>query len=409
MSGFGSLGSYPLGAPGAETSGAIPLELSSICAVATALLDGILPHLADTFAGSDGLHAWNSPGITEALVVGSVFDPKVMDNLIGQLALATSLQDAFTTNPNLAAGAGLSDATLAGWRMLVESGVDVADGSEGIAIRVAALAEALAATGQVIGNRTAYVALAQAFALESYVVRGFTPDLVDASTLASATAVVGRMLSDAADSLLANDAGAPMLRISAIAAETVAFDGASAALLSANENLADGVLLYVTLRLGDSDYVGWVLNTATKAPSQYTNWAFDSFATFKGKDYAAGPNGLVQVTGSDDDGGAIAASLRTFLTDFGTSRLKRVPDVYIGAATDGTLVVKVLTRDPATGAHHEDWYTVARTNPGHGTGQAQIGRGLKSTWWAIELCNKAGASLDLDSIAFRPILLDRRV
>jgi hypothetical protein len=202
-----------------------------------------------------------------------------------------------------------------------------------------------------------------------------------------------------------------MVRISAVAADSVEIASPAEALLRANADLADGVMLYVTLRLGDTDYVGWVLNTDALAASSYRTAPYDSYASFKGKDYGAGPNGIDEFGGTTDDGEPIDWSLRTFLTDFGTGKFKRVPDVYIGAQSSCALVVKVITIDPGTGVKTEDWYRVDRAPAdAPGTGRAKVGRGLKSTWWAVELVPLDGAELaGLDSISMRPLILDRRV
>lgn len=409
MSGFGPLGSYPLGGM-PEDDAAIPVELSSALGSATALENGILPRLASGWAGGDALHAWIWPGIADTLTAGDVAAPDVLANLIGRLSAASSVHAAAHLAGNAGDVVAFQDSVLAAWQLLLEEDLATAGDAVGTVHKIAALADAMAATGQATGNLRALAAIVEAIAMEGLIQQGFTPSLVDSTTLTDATVSVAKLLLPAVDGLLASDTAAPMVRISAVAADGVELASPAEALLRANADLADGVLFYVTLRLGGTDYVGWALNSTAHAASQHRDAAFDSFATFKGKDYAAGPGGLVELTGKTDDGEPIAWSLKTFLTDFGTGKFKRVPDCYIGATTDGTLVLKVLTREPSTGALVEDWYYVRRSPAdGPGMGRAKIGRGLKSTWWAVELCNVAGADLDLNSIELRPLILDRRV
>jgi hypothetical protein len=349
--------------------------------------------------------------IYQALTAGAAIDPEVLPNLIASLSLASAVQSTFHLAGTASDSAAVMDSAIAAWQLLIDEEVATLGAALGTVRKVAALADAMAATGLVVGNLTAFAAIVQAITMEGLIAQGFQPNLVDDLILTEATTNTAKMLGSAMDALMASDAALPMLRISAVAADGLEFDGAPEALLRANADLADGVVVYVTLRLGDTDYVGWVLNTDALAASQYRTAPFDSYASFKGKDYAAGPDGLVQLTGKTDDGAAIEWSLKTFLMDFGTSKFNRVPACYIGATSSGTLVVKVITRDPGTGVQSEDWYTVARAPAsGPGTGYAKLGRGLKSTWWGFELVPKAGADLDgLDSIALRPLILERRV
>lgn len=410
MPGFGPLGSYPLGASGSGGT-AITLDLADSLVGTAAAVDDLLARLTDGLSASDAPHAWIWPSIAEALTAGAAIDPKVLDNLIAGLAVRASIEGRFHLVGDASDSVGILGTTLAAWQLLLEEEVATLGAAVGTVTKIAALADALAATGQASNNLAAFASIVQAITMEGLIRTGFQPDLVDAATLASATDNTAKLLGAAAEGLLVSDAGLPMVRISAIAAEGLELASPADALLRANEDLADGILLYVTLRLGNTDYVGWALNTDALAASQYRTAPFDSYASFKGKDYAAGPDGLVVLGGDTDDGAAIEWSLKTFLMDFGTGKFKRVPAVYIGADTSGTLVVKVITIDPATGTKTEDWYKVARAPAGApGNGYAKVGRGLKSTWWAFELVPQAGADLDgLDSISLRPLILDRRV
>lgn len=405
-------GASPYGVgPYAALAAGEPVSLEDGVGLALATWANLPMRLSASLAASGASEAWIWPAIAEQLTAGAAADPEVLANLISAMATSGSVQGNFHLVADAADGAGVMDAALAAWQLLLAEEVSTLGAALGTVRKVAALADAMAATGQVVGNLRAFAAIVQAITMEGLIAQGFQPDLVDDLTLTAATENTAKLLGAAVDALLASDSAQPVLRISAIAAEALEFDGAADALLRANVEVSDGVLLYVTLRLGDTDYVGWALNTDALAASQYRTAPFDSYASFKGQDYAAGPGGLVQLTGTDDDGEAIAWSLKTFLMDFGTSKFKRVPACYIGATSDGTLVLKVITREPGTGAQTEDWYTVARAPAdGPGTGYAKIGRGLKSTWWGFELVPKGGADLDgLDSIALRPLILDRRV
>lgn len=411
-SAFGPAGSFAAGASGPAAAGAEAIDLADGLSVAGVIRSNIPAGIAGGVLVSHSAANEILPSLVAAALSGATTDGVTLDNLVARLSARASLEASFHLAAEANVGASIMDRVLVAWQLLLEDGVAGIGEALGTVTKIAALADALAATGQAVNNVTAFANLVQAITLEGLIRQGFTPDLTDEATLASATAANARLLAAAADALLAADAGVPMVRISAIAADAVEIASPAEALLRANADLADSVIVYVTLRLGDTDYVGWVLNTDALAASQYRTAPYDSYASFKGKDYGAGPNGIDEFGGTTDDGEPIAWSLRTFLTELSTEKFKRVPDVYIGAKASGQLVVKVITIDPGTGVQTEDWYEVQRApRSAPGTGRAKVGRGLKSSWWAIELVPvKTGAALDgLNSISLRPVILDRRV
>ena len=167
-------------------------------------------------------------------------------------------------------------------------------------------------------------------------------------------------------------------------------------------------MLYCTIRLGGVDYQGWVLNTELRAVTEYHNVPFDSFAILNGRTYGAGDGGIFELAGNTDNGSPINAWFRPFLTDFGAAKMKRVSDIWIGTSAKG-LLVKVHTKDPATGNVTEDIYPVEYS---HGTGnekcRVKVGRGLTSHWWTLTVANVAGADFAIDGIDWKPLILDRR-
>jgi hypothetical protein len=254
------------------------------------------------------------------------------------------------------------------------------------------------------------VAVAVAAVLEANLSAGWGHTLVDQAALLDQTQNILRAMNTVSDAAAVSDTAAGSLRLSLVCAETVNVDDDLATTLRMNADLADGVLLYCSFRLGDTEYSGWAVNTDLRAATEHRNQPFDSIVSHpKGFHYAAGPGGIVQITGKDDDGAPIDAYLRTFLTDFGTHKFKRVPDIFVGLATDGRMLVKMVTRDPRTGVACDDWYElVTKQDAGEAQGRAKIGRGLKSTWWGMELRNIQGADFRLDEIAWRALILDRR-
>jgi len=119
--------------------------------------------------------------------------------------------------------------------------------------------------------------------------------------------------------------------------------------------------------------------------------------------------GIFELGGDTDDGDPIQAFIRTGLSDFGTGKLKRFPDLYLGYVGSGDVVLKVI-HTSETGEKTEDWYRMAAKNAGAvREGRIQIGRGIKTRYAQFELCNTAGAAIEFADVRLRPLILDRRV
>ena len=113
--------------------------------------------------------------------------------------------------------------------------------------------------------------------------------------------------------------------------------------------LVDGAVFSVALNLGNEVYTAWVMNPETRAMTRYTDFNFNSFATIDGVLYGAAPGGIYRLQGPDDDGMAISAAIRTGMLDFGTRKLKRIDQMYMGYASDGTLILRVQAVDAKLG------------------------------------------------------------
>ena len=175
------------------------------------------------------------------------------------------------------------------------------------------------------------------------------------------------------------------------------------------QNLHDAVVAHFLVRLGEEDYVGWVMNTEGRMPlSEYRNFDFNSLARVGDKYYAAADEGLFVLGGDTDDGEEIEASLATMMLDFGSPVQKRVHAAYLGYTSTGRLVLKVRSVD--SGEVVEDWYEAKDIDALVPSAQmVRLGRGLRSRYWQFELMNVAGSDFELDSLEVHPVYLNRRV
>lgn len=81
----------------------------------------------------------------------------------------------------------------------------------------------------------------------------------------------------------------------------------------------------------------WVLTGNNFNPSMYSGFNFNSYARYRGKNYAVGPDGLYVLEGADDDGKPIHSGVR-IVTNFGIERDKRLRGINVGRCGDDAQV-----------------------------------------------------------------------
>lgn len=168
-------------------------------------------------------------------------------------------------------------------------------------------------------------------------------------------------------------------------------------------NLSDIITAAVIIKAGDEEMVGWIINPNLMASTALDNYDFTGFGQHKGRYYGIRPDGLYVLEGDTDDGVQIDSFVSLGNKNFNTAKQKRVPHAYIGASTDGRMVLKVIV--------HGQEYLYAVRNPSTDMAEQRvdIGRGLRSNYWNFELMNREGADFEIDTIKFMPIVLERRI
>ena len=199
-------------------------------------------------------------------------------------------------------------------------------------------------------------------------------------------------------------------RISAIINETISLADNPAASLHAFEHLLESVDFSVTIHIGDTLYLAWVVNTESRAATTYEQYPFNSFTDeFDKHYYGAAEDGIYELEGSTDDGDAINARVRLGLNDLGTGKEKRIPSLYLGYTATGRLLLKVTITE-VDGSRTENWYQLTPRGAGDmREGRIKIGRGLKAVYWDIEIANIDGADFSFSDLKLFPMILDRRI
>lgn len=129
-----------------------------------------------------------------------------------------------------------------------------------------------------------------------------------------------------------------ILRDSAVVADTI--NG----VLKAQQLIDDTAEATETIRLPATEIPVLWTNSMTGAAATWSGLLFNSMVEQDGRLFAAGPDGLYELTatGANDNGDAIAAAVLWDLETFGSRRRKRVRNVYVSAACVGPFAVRVI-------------------------------------------------------------------
>ncbi len=146
----------------------------------------------------------------------------------------------------------------------------------------------------------------------------------------------------------------------------------------------------------------WSVNAATGGSTAYEQYPFNSFAVINGVSYGATADGIYELAGDTDAGEPIHAHLNMGQRNFGTPKLKTMPYAYLGAASDGAMVVRVT-------ANGQTYTYRARASGDMQTQRVDFGRGLRANYFTLELMNEGGADFDLDVSEFAATELSRRI
>lgn len=140
------------------------------------------------------------------------------------------------------------------------------------------------------------------------------------------------------------------------------------------------------------------------ASTSYSGFGFNSFARIGDAVFAAGEDGLYELGGDDDAGVPIEARVALGQRDFGSSLLKHISNAYLSVGSDGAMVVQVRLPDGSTYS-----YPARRGDAQMRTQRVDFGRGLRATYFDLELRNQAGGDFELDRLEFVVAPSKRRI
>jgi len=153
----------------------------------------------------------------------------------------------------------------------------------------------------------------------------------------------------------------------------------------------------------NSEGMVWVVNIDTGASSQYEDYGFNSFFNRGGETYGVASDGIYRLDGDDDVGINIEALAEFGKSDFGASFKRKIPYVYLGIGSSGSMYLKVNSDG------EEYVYEMRNNSETMENHRVDVGKGLEGNYWNFTLINKNGSDFDMDTIQFEPIISSRRI
>jgi len=151
----------------------------------------------------------------------------------------------------------------------------------------------------------------------------------------------------------------------------------------------------------------YAVNARTLALSEYHDLSVTDLAALDNRLYGIKSDGLVEFTGTDDEGTDIDAYVETGKMMIGGGILKRYPRLYLGGTADGGVDVTVTTEE--SGVERSRDYPKAPWNGDLRERVCKLAGGPKSRHVQVKIANRNGGSLKVEQADLMVEGLPRRV
>jgi hypothetical protein len=363
---------------------------------------------------NDGLVTTDSVPVTtiarvnEALALAISTELSEVNALVEVLALDTGATLATALRlATLTETLGLTATATPVFVAALNSGLVLTDVANTERIALVSLVDSLVLTGAATGTMTAIALVTEALALADVATRvdlaTITDDLaltelLQTTLTAYETLVSAAVFGDTRDVVVT-------LQVD----ETVALAETVTPIAAFIETIRDGLDFAISFVFDGEAYLALSMNAATKALSTYTNYPFNSFASFNGQTYAASSEGLYRLGGTTDAGTEITWRLRTGMSNFGTGRNKGLDAAYLGWTASGKIALKCIIVAP-TGEKVAYWYELTpRPAANMRPERIPTGRGMRTVYMGFELTNVNASDLELDILELHPVIFEGRL
>lgn len=193
----------------------------------------------------------------------------------------------------------------------------------------------------------------------------------------------------------------PQLVLRVTTTENIGLDDVDALQMLFNPVLTEGIEITAAYLSPGGSITTWAMNTRTAAVTEYSNYAFNSFARVGGKYLGASSDGLYELLGDDDDGTDIVAQIKSGFAQWAGTRFTMFKGAYLGVRGEGDFILRLTTGEGQT-------YNYAVSTRDMRSTKVHMGKGLRARYFAFELIS-TGQDFDLESIEFVPLVAQRRV
>lgn len=265
----------------------------------------------------------------------------------------------------------------------------------------ATVLESLQITPVLTGVARFGLSVSERLRLADSLARFFGAEIVEGVQLAQDVRSQLRALQLLTESLQVGASIAPRMIFRAVVSDGVEFDTEQLLRTIFSPVVVEGVDLSAAYVAPDGGFTTWAMNARTGAVTEYQNFVFNSFARVGRRYVGASSEGLYELLGDTDNGADIPARIRSGYMQFGSTRLSRLDAAYIAATGEGTMVLKIITKDG------DEYVYQADTRNGRST-KVHMGKGQRARYFAFELVTTAH-DFDLDTLEFVPVVVGRRV
>ncbi len=139
------------------------------------------------------------------------------------------------------------------------------------------------------------------------------------------------------------------------------------------------------------------INLKNRAATQFQNYTFNSFCNFKGKQLAAGTDGLFELGAEDDNGTDIEWFVETPVHNWGSESIKRPRFCYPTILSQGEVVLELLNKDLEVLAEIP---LPSQSDSLPQTIKVTVPRTVAEKFWKFRLSGDADSSIDGLSVFF---------
>jgi hypothetical protein len=148
-------------------------------------------------------------------------------------------------------------------------------------------------------------------------------------------------------------------------------------------------------------YSAYATNLQNSGLTEYSGQPFTQVISFQGEYFGFTNNAMYKITGTTFNGTDIDVSAKISATDAGTSRQKRVRDIFIGSDGSDAVIGKVYYDDSFVG------HFASQRALSAGTRRAKLPLKGRGRYFSPTIQNLDGGELDVFSVEYFPEILER--